>query len=221
LTQKSVFFPVSDLKLTCHLDLLYFMDANRKTGVTEDEEFIGDPVSVPGSYNCGADFVRIKPDGSVEIGFPGGKRMDTHPGAFVGSPTVLKICVTIGGSYTSRGFTRLVPTIGYQWPIAPGVPGWTREPIALDIDQTKWIPPNSQLGAAWSVSRGLIMLGPDGKRQLDPEALRCGQRNAAEDYHRPLVPLARIRRSDGQEGDLWSNGLVYPPGSAPPGMKPP
>jgi hypothetical protein len=217
LTSKNNFFPISGLNLTCHLDLLYFKDANNKTAIIRDGMFTGEGASVPGNFNCGSDFVRIKPDGSVEIGFPGSVRMDTHPGAFAGPPTVLKMCVVISGSYVTWGFQRQVPPVAYQWPKAPGVPGWIKEPITFDIDLTKWVLPGGNLSMAISVSRQLTERLPDGSVRMLPDVLRCGPPAPLVGNHPPVTPLARIRRqSDGKEGDLYPDGRVYPPGQKPP-----
>jgi hypothetical protein len=166
------FFPVDEARLVCHLDLLYFVDTENKTGIERDAEFVGPTIRVPSTYDCGSDFVRVKQDGSVEFGLPNGSSMHTQPGAFKGPVTVVKMCVMIGGSYVSRGFTGSVPTVGYQWPRAPRGTGWIREPITFDVDQDKWIPPGSYLEAAWGLRR-LVKEVPSKIKPLDPDALRC------------------------------------------------
>jgi hypothetical protein len=170
---RNVFFPISAATLICHVDLLYFVDADNKTGIWRDAEFGPLVTALPSSYDCGADFLRVREDGSVEIGFPHGQSMYTRTGAFRGPITVVKMCVMIGGFYVSRGVSAPIPVAGYQWPSAPGGTGWIREPIAFDIDQDKWIPPGSYLQAAWAVAHKLTIQAPDGTMQLDPDALRC------------------------------------------------
>jgi hypothetical protein len=215
---KNVFFPLSELHLVCTIDLLYFRDSNNRTGIWRDAKFVdnGDPNVIPASYNCGSDLIRVQHDGSVEIGFPAGQRMNTPPGAFAGPITVLKMCVTIEGSYTSHEYTAPIPTMGYQWPPAPSAFGWTREPIALDIDQEKWVFQGGKLSAAIG-GRQLTERLPDGSVQMLPSALRCGPPVPLVGIHLPVTPLFRVRRqSDGQEGDVYPDGRVYPPGQKPP-----
>ena len=183
LGSKNNFFPITRTDLTCYLDLLLIEDATKHTFAFRGMQFAGEPVFVPGSYNCGADFFRIKADGSAEIGFPNGQRLQWPPGSLTAPAKILKMCVLIGGTYESLDHIGQVPVAGYQWPQAPGVPGRVREPITFDIDQARWLPSDAALPSA---------SGPQ-RTATDDGALRstCAALHTAAAAQKALVAVDR------------------------------
>ena len=104
ISSKNFFFPVITVTLNCYVNLLYVMDADKKTITLRDSMFRGGTAIVgPGvNYSCDAELLSVKPDGSLIIGFQNGQFMSTVPGTFRAPLSVLKLCVSITGSYDNR-----------------------------------------------------------------------------------------------------------------------
>jgi hypothetical protein len=174
ITHQSVFFPIKQARLSCELNLLYFMDADHKTGIIRDQTFSEGATAIDPntSYECDAKFIRILPDGSLEMGFHGGVSLATKPGVFRPPMTVLKMCVEIKGDYEVLGSTKSFKSAMFQWPTKPNVYQWIKGPIAFDSDQSMWIPNSSILSGAWAL-RSLTTVNANGRFDLRPNALRC------------------------------------------------
>jgi hypothetical protein len=166
---------MNNMNLTCGVDLIYFIDADRKTGVLRDALFNPGPLSIgvnsPANYPCTAsDYVRIQADGSVIIGIVPGQFMTTKPGAFRAPLTVLKMCMWMRGSYTTPGlWTTNFRSNMFQWPAAPGQQQWIEGPITPDLPNDAWIPKDSKIGAVWAF-RGMMT---SDKQTFAPGALQC------------------------------------------------
>jgi hypothetical protein len=176
-TNRSL-FRMHNVEFTCGIDLLYFMDADRKTGILRDMTFAA--TGAPSikrnklvNYPCDASrFVQIRPDGSLIMGFPSGQSMTTKPFAFRPPLTIVKMCLWISGQYRLFGTTIHFATTMFQWPAAPGQRQWIEGPISGDDANERWIPEGSQLGGAWAL-RALTAPGDAGQRPLLPGALAC------------------------------------------------
>jgi hypothetical protein len=167
---KSMWVPMTNVKLSCGIDLLYFIDADRKTGILKDVVFSTGEVSVlrgkPIQYHCDASrFVHLEPAGSLTTGFPSGQAMKTKPAAFRPPLTVVKMCVGVGGEYKIFGFTHRFSTAMFQWPLQPGLNQWIEGWITTDDSNDRWIP---ELVGAWGL-RAIV----DNDRNLLPGALQC------------------------------------------------
>jgi hypothetical protein len=78
MTNKSILFSVNNAEITCSVDLMYFMDNDGKTGLLRSAIFNPGPISIGRddftNYPCTAsDYVRIRPDGSLIMGFENGR----------------------------------------------------------------------------------------------------------------------------------------------------
>lgn len=157
-TNKSAFFPLN-AKLVCGVDLLYFKDATGKTGLIRDAQFVQDAgisVEARGTKRlpCNpGDFVKIKPDGSVLMGFPEGQFLQTKPRAFQPPMTIIKICVLISGTWDFLGIPRGYASTMFQWPALPDQRQWAAGPITHEYDDDKWVPEGSTVGGAWGLRR--------------------------------------------------------------------
>jgi hypothetical protein len=168
-------FPLQNVVLNCSLDLAYVMDANRKTIVVRDMEFSEGATAIDPetNYYCNSKILSVNESGFFVIGFPSGQGMATKPGAFTAPLTLVKLCVTITGTYRTFWFQREFQSAMFQWPSDPANRQWVKGPIAFDEDQSRWIPDNSTLGAAYGLSRVLTKKNPDGTVSLLPDALKC------------------------------------------------
>jgi hypothetical protein len=174
ITNQSVLFKIKDANLVCFLDLIYFIDADHKTGILRDASFSEGaiPIDPNIAYSCDSKFIRLRSDGSLEIGFPTAQNMATKPGVFREPIRILKMCVQISGSYSTYFGAKQFKSAMFQWPATPSGGQWIKGPIAFDVDQDKWIPKDSTLGAAWGL-RGLTEGSGAGDLRLRPDALRC------------------------------------------------
>ncbi len=180
ITHRSVFFPIGRAELSCNLNLLYFMDADQKTGIIRDQTFSEGAAAIDPntSYQCDSKFVRILPNGSLELGFHSGISMATKLGVFRPPMTVLKMCVEIKGDYEILGSKKSFNSAMFQWPTKPTVNQWIKGPIAFDSDQSMWVPAGSKLAGAWAL-RGLTTPNANGGFDLRPNALRCDWDNVS------------------------------------------
>jgi hypothetical protein len=172
-TNTNTLFPMDNLEILCGVDLFYFIDADRKTGIVRGMTFNPGPISIaPRSstnFPCTAsDYVTVTQDGSLMIGF-GGQGMTTGPGVFRGPLTALKMCLWMSGRYEAFGYSIPFVTPIFQWPAAPGQRQWMEGPIAPDLPSAKWVPANSKLGGAW----GMKQIVAPGWGDLRPDALQC------------------------------------------------
>jgi hypothetical protein len=175
ISRKSLAFPIQNVSLSCYVNLLFVIDADRKLILLRDAEMYGGSIVFKreANYYCDSEILRVRSNGSLVIGFPRGKHLDGNPGAFRGPLTVIKLCVVPTGSYTTRfGFGGPLPQTMFQWPGAPGDRHWIRGPVVFDTDEVKWIPQNSKSGAAYGL-RQLFIVSADGSRHLAPGALLC------------------------------------------------
>lgn len=164
-------------EFNCGVNLLYFTDAGGHTGLLRDAMFNVGSLSISrgamANLPCdAATFVKIRPDGSLMLGYPGGQHMTTAPGGFRPPLTILKMCLWINGNYRLFGFRLPFTSLMFQWPAEPNQKQWIEGPIAFDTDQEKWIPHGSELIGAWGL-RQLTAKSADGKAELVPNALRC------------------------------------------------
>jgi hypothetical protein len=170
---RSISFPMY-LDIKCGVDLLYFMDADKKTGLLRDAVFDVGPIPVgqtaTNNYPCTAsDYVHIRDDGSVLMGFEKGQSLATKPGAFRAPLIVLKMCMWMSGANKIFGFSIPFLTDMFQWPAAPGQKQWIEGPVIPDLPNEAWIPAGSHIGAAWGIRN--IMLAD--KSNYVPGALQC------------------------------------------------
>ena len=170
---KSV-IPMANVDTVCGVDLLFFMDADGKTGTLRDAQFKTGTLSIardpPTNYMCDASkFVRIKTDGSVMIGILDGQFMKTQPSAFRPPLTVVKMCLYISGTYRFAGIPLSFTSAVFQWPAAPGQRQWIEGPVVPELSNEEWIPRGSFIGAVWALR---AMMTPD-KKQFLPGALQC------------------------------------------------
>jgi hypothetical protein len=168
---KNLIFKIHNVRLHCFIDLLYFMDADRKTGLLRDSMFSEGATAIDSgtNYECDTKFVHLQPDGALEIGFHGGQSLVTRPSAFRPPMTILKMCVEIDGEYESFDGTHSLKPVMFQWPAKPNINQWIKGPIAFDYDPSIWIPEHSSLGGAWATRALMAANGID----LAPNALRC------------------------------------------------
>jgi hypothetical protein len=172
-TNRSITFPMN-LDIKCGIGLLYFMDADKKTGILTDAVFDVGPLFIgqnsTNHYPCTAsDYVRIRPDGSVQIGFDKRQSLATKPGAFRAPLTVLKMCMWMSGSDNILGFSIPFATGIFQWPAMPNQRQWIEGQISPDLPNEAWIPVGSRIGAAWGL-RNLMLTD---KSDYVPGALQC------------------------------------------------
>jgi hypothetical protein len=175
ISSRSAVFPIEGVSLSCYVNLLLVMDADRKMILLRDADRYGGSIvfNKEANYYCDSEILSVRPNGALVIGFPRGEHLDSAPGAFGGPLTVIKLCVSITGSYSTRlGFGGPLPQTMFQWPGAPGDRHWIKAPIAFDTDEAKWIPQDSRWGAAYGL-RQLFIVSADGSRHLAPDALLC------------------------------------------------
>jgi len=170
ISSTNVIFPVNQVTLGCYVDLLYVMDADRKTILLRDAAMQGGTTTIGKGveYNCDARILSIQPDGRLAIGSLQGTNLTTAHGVFRGPLSVLKMCVAVVGTYGNWLFDgRKLPSLMFQWPSVPGGHQWANHPVVFD-EEIRWVPQNSTLGAAY----GLRRVG-DGRGHLVPGALTC------------------------------------------------
>ncbi len=172
-TNRSVGFALNNMHILCFVDLFYFMDADRVTGLFRDGGFDPGPISIDrdsvNNYPCTAsDFVSLKNDGALVIGVEGGRFLETPPGAFRGPLTVLKMCLQMSGEYPSWISQKRFETKIFQWPAVPGQNQWIEGPVTPDLPNEVWVPENSHIGYVWDVGRQLAT-----KSGYLPWALQC------------------------------------------------
>jgi hypothetical protein len=174
-SSKNRIFPVKDVSLSCYNNLILVMDADHKMILDRDSMLQGGTATLGAGVNyfCDAEMLKIRPDGSLLMGFESGTNMATKPGIFRGPLTVLKLCVAVMGTYLDwRGVWRQLPNVMFQWPAAPGSHQWIKGPIVFETDSNRWVPSDATWGAAYGLRRLFDVL-PDGSRKLDPKALIC------------------------------------------------
>jgi hypothetical protein len=174
MTNRSVWFSMDSMKIVCGVDLLYFIDADGKTGLLRDAQFDPGPISIARNsftnYPCSAsDYVRIRPDGSLMMGFEAGQSMTTPPSTFSPPLTVLKMCLWMSGDYKVFGHPVPFASKIFQWPAAPHQRQWIEGPIAPDLPSEAWIPEGSRIGGVWALRK---MMTADGKQYL-AAGLQC------------------------------------------------
>jgi hypothetical protein len=172
---ESVIFSMS-LNIYCDVDLFYFMDADGKTGLLRDAQFNPGPIHIgrqsANNYPCRAsDYVRIRGDGSMIIGFDDAQNLVTGPGVFRPPLTVLKMCLWINGSYSVIGVIRQFRSEIFQWPDAPRGHQWIEGPVTPDLPSEAWVPPGSHIGGAWALRE---LMNADKSRYL-PGTLQCSR----------------------------------------------
>jgi hypothetical protein len=182
ITNRSALFKIKDTKPICVVDLIYFMDADRKTGILRDTAYSEGAIAIDPdvAYYCDSKFVRVQPDGSFEFGVfsddptiqATSQFMTTKPGVFRPPIKVLKLCVEISGQYKTSLGMKSFHSAMFQWPAKPGLNQWVKGPIAFDDDQSMWIPAGSKLTAAWATRR-VASPNARGNANLLPNALRC------------------------------------------------
>jgi hypothetical protein len=169
--------------LYCGVRLLYFGDADNKTGIIGDAEFRTlEPQIVPSgnplNFRCNAaDFLSVQPDQYVIIGFPLAHHLRVAAGIFRVPLTILKMCIYVRGEYRFlRGRYHFASDI-FQWPAAPGERQWLEGPIAGPVEESDaaWIPVGSSLGFVIGLYSRLAD-NPDGTKALLSGALRCYDR---------------------------------------------
>ena len=170
-------FDMNNVQFTCSVGLLYFMDAEHKTGILRDVTFATGTISVPRNspinYGCNAaQFMRIRSDGFLQMEFPSGQFTTTDLSAFQPPIEILKMCLSISGRYRLFGVSIGFDTATFQWPAAPGQHQWIEGPIVDDSGDEKWIPDDSRLSGAWGLS--MVVADETGQRRLLPGALKCG-----------------------------------------------
>ena len=186
---RSFLFPVRSITLGCRVNLLFVMDADRKTILWRGDFLTpSGTVDFPGAvdYPCDGRLLTVRADGSLVIGHIDGSHLQTTPGAFRAPLTVLKLCVSVFGSYVDWKWDDqpFSPNM-FQWPISPGAHQWARDPVIFDDDDA-WIPPNSTVGAAYGW--GIYSTEPDGSRHLIRGALMCDP--ISKPSHDPVPPEA-------------------------------
>jgi hypothetical protein len=176
MTNKSTVFSIDRAQVTCGVDLIYFVDANRRTGTLRDSVFVTrELISLKRNggytnYPCTAsNYIKIRDDGSALIGFEDGQNLVSPPGAFRAPITVLKMCLWIRGTYSTLGYPMSFRSKMFQWPAAPGQRQWIEGPITPDLPNEAWIPPDSHIGPVWAMRQ---MMTPDMRAYL-PGALQC------------------------------------------------
>jgi hypothetical protein len=146
-------------QFSCAVDLFYFMDADGKTGLMRDAVFrrdselsiaSGETKNIP----CNpSDFVQIRTDGSVMMGFPDGQNLTTPQGSFRAPMSIIKVCVRIGGSFEVFGMKLPFASVIFQWPAEPDQRQWIEGAVAFDTDDSKWVPRDSKMGGVWGMRR--------------------------------------------------------------------
>jgi hypothetical protein len=129
---RSDLFSITNAELTCGVDLLYFADAEGKTGYVADMGFVTGRFSIPNdgplAYQCNASqLAEILPDGRLSIR----KSMNTKSGVFKPPLRIIMMCLWIGGDYKIWGIVprRFTSTV-FRWPTAKGVNQWIEGPLA-------------------------------------------------------------------------------------------
>jgi hypothetical protein len=174
---RSVLFDMN-LQITCSVDLFYFIDGARRTGLQRGFAFNVGPIVVPANsvshYPCSAsDYIYVERDGSLHMGSEKGRFMRTPIGTVLPPLTTLKMCLSMYGTYRVLGWKIPFSSAMFQWPAKPGLHQWIEGPPIPDLPDEAWIPPNSTIGGAWSVWGRL--LDPSGERYM-PGALQCHSR---------------------------------------------
>jgi hypothetical protein len=178
ITNRSLFFGINDMNITCGVDLFYFKDVNGLTGLERDESFIAPKFNIAAhstnNFPCTAtDYVRLRDDNSILIGFLNGSALATGPTAYRGPLTVIKMCLWISGNYTSLGIKHVFSSKMFQWPAAPGQNQWIEGPITPDLPNEAWIPYGSKMGSVWALRQLLILPWRD---KFQDGALQCSQK---------------------------------------------
>jgi hypothetical protein len=173
---RSAFFDMNDVALTCGIDLVALEDADgHKLGADSIAFFTGlfsiPANAAPINYPCDASgLVQVTPNGGIT--FRGA--LSSPAGPFRAPLKILKMCIWIGGDYkigpTNWSFTTNI----FKWPAAQGVTQWIEGPTA--VDQTGRQPiPNSdidKLECRPSVSGPYVYIKGPGRPLFLPDALR-------------------------------------------------
>lgn len=161
-------------KLTIWLDTFVIAVPERQTILLRDAAYTEGAIAVPGqtNYYCDNKILTLAENGSLILGFPNGQFLQTKPNLFVGPLVILKLCVMIAGTYKTRLGVSSFQSAMFQWPVDPLDHQWIKGPIAFDVDESQWIPPNTTIAAVYGMRR-LTTQTPSGTMTFAPGALEC------------------------------------------------
>jgi hypothetical protein len=176
-TNRSVWFDMN-INIVCGVDLFYFMDADKQTGIVRDQAFNVGPIIVgvnsTENYPCSASsYIMTQPDGSLMFGFESGHALRTPPAVFRGPITIIKMCLWMSGTYKTFGFSKAFPPKNFQWPAEPNQRQWNEGTTSPDLPNEAWIPAGSHIKSAWSLWSRIMRPDVVGTPQLIPGALQC------------------------------------------------
>jgi hypothetical protein len=140
---RSVLFPQNNIRISCDIDLAYFVDANNFPihirGVVLDTPPISIGRASVNNYACSASqYIRVNDRGFLEIGFEHNTRIENRRFVLHRALTLLKMCVWISGFYNVLGFGRPFYSKMFQWPVMPGQNQWIEGPIIPDLPNEAW-----------------------------------------------------------------------------------
>jgi hypothetical protein len=138
ITNRSVLFPQTNISIHCDIDELFLVDTAGNFGRFAQMEFAPPPISIGRAsfvnYQCSvSQYVRVRDDGSVEVGFQHNLSFRTTR-IFPKPPvTIAKVCFRVSGFYTVFGFRQHFSSDTFQWPAAPGQNQWIEGAVAPDL----------------------------------------------------------------------------------------
>jgi hypothetical protein len=143
IVNRSEFFPMNNVSMTCGIDMVFFSDINGKNFGADSAAFYTGAISIPANspynYPCDASgLMQVRPDGSLTFR----DTLSTAPTPIRGPIRILKMCVWVGMDYrigiTRWSFTSHI----FKWPALQGVHQWVEGPTAVDQDRPKKMPTN-------------------------------------------------------------------------------
>jgi hypothetical protein len=139
ITNQSVLFSQNKILISCIIDLVDLVDGEGGFARFAGLAFVPPPISIGPTgvinYKCdAAEYIKVKNDGSIEIGFRNNTRIETRRVIFHKLPvSIASMCIRITGFYKIFGYRRYFASNTFQWPAGPGQNQWLEGPVAPDL----------------------------------------------------------------------------------------
>jgi hypothetical protein len=141
ITNRSEYFDINDVAMSCGVDLMLFEDADGKRGGGDSMAFMTGVFSIPAgatlNYPCDASgLVSVLSDGNLTLR----GELTTKGGSFRAPLKILKMCIWVGGDYQTGPFPRSFTSNIFKWPAAQTAPQWVEGPTAWDQTKPEKLP---------------------------------------------------------------------------------